>query len=461
MLKPRSVKRELSLTERVEAGLLPTTEEDVICRTCFNGDVVSWMLDGSCVCCGGAATLPRSILEKTTEYRGVYERELMERHMASKAIINVSEQKALTKFNEGKVKALAAQIATSILVPKDVNKPEERQAMAMILARCQTEMSLNIWTKEVEIYKQGAQYVLNVRYNGWAKILREHDNENDTRHSYGPYEVMSAEDLKEEGALICKTCLGSGLDKKDKKKDCWRCKGKKELDPSLVRGVKVKLYERNTKNMCEQADIPYVPVEGLSIWQVGDTVPNTKSPLWNCKKNARKDCARQVCGANVSIGGLTLQINEEHVEPEIEIIDPDRENLESVVVDSGIQYSDMNDFCSFIQARLDASDLFSDPIEITNIMTDLELEYKSDSEGKLTLQVGGSKMGLYPLTSGGITSHGRVDAILIRIASLDYNIGETPPAEIIEFGNLIAKIKGATQADVDKANEEGRILEWT
>jgi len=502
MLEPRKRKVQLSLTERVRRGDdigIPTdTDADYICKKCLDDNVISWtyVKEGElrCVICSKIEQkIHRSALEQIPEFRGTYERELVERlrkeNDMSTALTtrSVDDERKLALFTQERVSEEKANMIKSMIVPAQITDPIEREAAALILADFKVNWGLNAFVGEIYIMPLGKdKWAATIGYKGYGKIARRQDAKLGTKHILGKRKILSEAEIVEDGANRCSLCGGIGVVGKNKTK-CWECDGKGEFDSKDVVAVKVPLYIVEEKIMADEAGIEYEPTWGLGVWQKGPSnIAKSKSPAWGAYKNAVKDAIRQKYSLDdMDVGGYNVSIIDagEHKDPNIiegeaTIVDEKYDKLDSAIEASGVQYDNKGTFMKWLKNRLSASDLFDDYAEILTIMNELELSYSIEDERVLQLKVGGYKMDYYPLSRNvflRLVKDKPIDGVLKMLIELDFkNAAESSvtiyekeiktliPAQASNLCWVLSRKKpnSENKKKALEAVELGEMLEW-
>jgi len=500
MLTPRKRKIPLSLTERVrrgdDIGIRTDTDADYICKKCFDDGVASWTYKKSgkkyCAICGEIKQrIHRSVLEQTPEFRGTYERELVERlrkesSMNTTLARSVDDERKLALFTQERILEEKNNMLKAMIVPAKITDPVQRDAAAMILADFKVNWGLNAFVGEVYIMDLGnGKWAAPIGYKGYIKIARQQDVKLGQRHVLGKRVILSEAEIIQDKAHYCSLCGGIGTIGINKK-SCWVCNGKGEFDPKDVIAIKVPLYVIEDKVAAEAAGIEYEPTWGLGVWQKGaSNIAKSKSPAWGAYKNAVKDAIRKAYSLDdISIAGHNVAIVDADtyegnvVDSEATVVDEKYDKLDSAIEASGVEYDNKGAFMKWLKERISASDLFGDYEEILTIMNDLELSYLTKDERALALKVGGWKMNYYPLGRGvflQLVKDKPIDSVLKMLIELDFK----KPAEVstalygkelkaltpVEAANLCWFLSQDKQSEPNKkkaveATALGEMLEW-
>jgi len=517
MLSPRRRPKNLSLSERVERGddigLDTSTDADYICQKCFDQDVISWTYTANgvtkCVTCDyDGPRLPRSIVERTPAGRGEYERELVRRLQMTNgtALVPVRKQREIVRFQEEEIARARKNIMQSLVLPKEITNPVEREAASQILAEFQVVYGLNAHNNEVQLIKFNNQWVAYIGYKGWGAIARKEDEKAGRRRNFGKHEVETEHEVEKSKANLCKGCNGTGTCSKckgagvtswdGKDKACYNCKAKaKEGDKVISNGicpsckgekkhpageiisVKIPLYDPEDKMSMEKARLEYEPTWGYAVWQPGDNWAGSRSPLWQAIKNARNDAYRQEYSLNtMMVGGQTVTLDDkaEYVDTEVADVEEEFRLIETQIKTSGVQYEEgqLDDFISYLRSVLDASSAFSSEGAILDAMNEIEIAYSKDSVPLLRILLHAYSEGSYPITHEVMKMNKPLPGYFHKLARHDAGKASVDIDDVarttfgkelkelsrVQYNNLMAILHAGTTEDEARKEE---MISWS
>jgi len=333
-------------------------------------------------------------------------------------IINIDNRRSIQQYKKGMIEMYTDFIMQSSVIPKDVDKDEDRKRLALAGAMLKAEYGLDVIAQEAYFIQVGTgnnkRYNLDISYRGITKKKREYELKFGDNLIPGEGAYMSASDIVRLGLHSCRKCGGSGRNvyKGKDQGACKDCSGNGEFDQDLVLHYQIKYSSANDARVAKEVGVDYFPIIGSALWQPCDNIAKNKTSQWMVEKNAYKDVIRRL---------VPLTNIDDGINPMSMATAEDRstESIAKLCAYHGVECDDIHSLSNFVRNCVFIADWDSED-EVIAALAHLGIAWKVEREREIKYRVFGYRTSEYPIKDTNILDQDEpVNGILLMNIILD------------------------------------------